>query len=61
MVAEKMLRITQTGSAIGCTERQRLTLRGLGLKGRGRSVVLKDSPAVRGMVRKVAHVVRVEE
>lgn len=60
MSAQKMIKVTFTGSAIGCTERQRQTLRGLGLKRRERSVMLKDSPAVRGMVRKVAHLVRVE-
>jgi large subunit ribosomal protein L30 len=36
-------------------------LRGLGLTRRLRSVIVKDSPAVRGMVRKVLHLVRVEE
>lgn len=61
MTAQRMIKITLTGSAIGCTERQRQTLRGLGLKRRGRPVMLKDSPAARGMVRKVAHLVCVEE
>jgi large subunit ribosomal protein L30 len=61
MVAEKTLKITLTGSAIGCTERQRETLRGLGLRRREHPAIVKDSPAVRGMVRKVAHLVRVEE
>jgi large subunit ribosomal protein L30 len=61
MTGQKMVKVTLAGSAIGCTERQRQTLRGLGLLRRHRSVILKDSPAVRGMVRKVAHLVRVEE
>jgi large subunit ribosomal protein L30 len=61
MVAEKTLKITLTGSAIGCTERQRQTLRGLGLRRRESSAIIKDSPEVRGMVRKVSHLVRVEE
>jgi large subunit ribosomal protein L30 len=41
--------------------RQRETLRGLGLTRIGRSRVLEDTPAVRGMVRKVQHLIRVEE
>ena len=61
MAGQKMIKVTLTGSAIGCTLRQRRTLLGLGLRRRERSVILKDSPAVRGMVRKVAHLVRVEE
>jgi ribosomal protein L30 len=56
-----MLKVTLIGSAIGGTRRQRETLRGLGLTRRSRSVILKDSAPVRGMVRKVAHLVRVEE
>jgi large subunit ribosomal protein L30 len=56
-----MIRITLAGSFAGCTERQRATLKGLGLTRRGRTVILKSSPAVLGMVRKVQHLVRVEE
>jgi large subunit ribosomal protein L30 len=48
------------GSAAGCTNRQRATLRGLGLTRRERQVILKDTPPVRGMIRKVLHLVRVE-
>ena len=59
-MAEQEIRITLTGSAIGCTERQRQTLLGLGLTRRQRTVVLKDSRPVQGMLRKVAHLVRVE-
>jgi large subunit ribosomal protein L30 len=60
-MADGMIRITLHGSHTGCTERQRATLRGLGLTRRGRSVLLRATPAVRGMVRKVEHLVRVEE
>jgi large subunit ribosomal protein L30 len=56
-----MLKVTLVGSPIGGTRQQRETLRGLGLTRRLRSVIVKDSPAVRGMVRKVLHLVRVEE
>jgi len=58
--SEKMIRITLEGSYAGCTERQRATLRGLGLTRRGRSVIVRDNPAMRGMIRKVEHIVRVE-
>jgi large subunit ribosomal protein L30 len=54
------LKVTQIRSGIGGTERQRLTLKGLGLTRMGRSVVLVDNLAVRGMIRKVAHLVEVE-
>lgn len=60
-MADGMIRITLTGSFIGANERQCATLRGLGLTRRGRSVIVRATPAVRGMVRKVGHLVRVEE
>jgi large subunit ribosomal protein L30 len=47
-------------SAIGRPETQRRTLEGLGLKKLNRRVVLEDTAEVRGMIRKVAHLVRVE-
>jgi len=56
-----MIRVTLMGSHAGCTKRQRETLRGLGLTRRGKSVILKNTPAVRGMIRKVEHLVKVEE
>jgi large subunit ribosomal protein L30 len=56
----KMIKVTLRRSPIGSTERQRATLRGLGLTRRGRSATLKDSPAVRGMLAKVGHLVTVE-
>jgi len=55
------IRIRQVRSAIGASERQRATLRGLGLRRREQVVELEDTPAVRGMIRKVAHLVAVEE
>jgi large subunit ribosomal protein L30 len=58
---EEMLRLTLVGSHSGCTERQRATLRGLGLTRRGRSVILRSTPALRGMIRKVGHLVKVED
>jgi large subunit ribosomal protein L30 len=53
--------VTLVGSHSGCTERQRATLRGLGLTRRGRSVILRSTPALRGMIRKVEHLVKVED
>ena len=55
------LRITQVRSTAGETERHRGTLRALGLKGIGQTTERDDSPQLAGMLRKVAHLVRVEE
>ena len=55
------LRITQTRSQIGQTQRHRGTLRALGLGRIGRSVERTDSPETLGMLRKVRHLVRIEE
>jgi large subunit ribosomal protein L30 len=55
------LRITQVRSAIGQTERHRGTLRALGLGKIGRSVERADSRETLGMLRKVRHLVKVEE
>jgi len=55
------LKITQTRSQIGQTERHRGTLRALGLGRIGRSVERTDSPETLGMLRKVRHLVNVEE
>lgn len=53
--------VTQTGSPIGRRGDQRATLVGLGLNKLGRSKTLEDTPSVRGMIRKVSHLVKVEE
>jgi large subunit ribosomal protein L30 len=58
--SKKTLKITQTGSPIRRTHDQRATLKGLGLGKMHKSVELEDSPEVRGMVRKVQHMVSVE-
>jgi large subunit ribosomal protein L30 len=55
------LRITQTRSQIGQSERHRGTLRALGLGKIGRSTEREDSPETLGMIRKVRHLVKVEE
>ena len=54
------IKITQTGSPIRRTPDQRQTLVGLGLNKMHRTVELEDSPEVRGMIRKVHHMVSVE-
>ena len=54
------IRITQTRSEIGETERHRGTLRALGLRKIGQSVEHEESPQVAGMLRLVAHLVKVE-
>jgi len=55
------VRITQTRSQIGQSRRHRGTLRALGLGRIGRSVEREDSPETLGMLRKVRHLVRVED
>ena len=55
------LRVTQVKSSIGGTSGQRNTLRSLGLKHVGDSVVKDDRPEFRGMVAAVAHLVTVSE
>ena len=55
------IRVTQTGSPIGRKPGQKETLVGLGLNKIRRTRELDDTPAIRGMIRKVAHLVKVEE
>jgi len=55
------LRITQTRSQIGQSQRHRGTLRALGLGRSGRSVEREESPETAGMLRKVRHLVKIEE
>lgn len=57
----KKLRITQVRSQIGQSQRHRGTLRALGLGRIGRSVERDESPDLAGMLRKVRHLVKVEE
>lgn len=57
--AKAMIVIEQVSSAIGRPAQQRGTLIGLGLNKIGRRSSIEDTPAVRGMIAKVAHLVRV--
>ena len=59
--AKGTVRVTQIGSPIGRRKDQRQTLIGLGLNKLHRSKDLPDNPAVRGMIDKVHHLVRIEE
>ena len=55
------LKVTLTRSGIGSTDKIRATLVGLGLTKREKTVIRKDTPEIRGMLRKVEHLVTVEE
>lgn len=61
MADKKTLRVRQTGSPIRRNETQRKTLVGLGLNKVGRERELEDTPAIRGMISKVGHLVEVIE
>ncbi len=54
------IKVTQTGSPIRRTADQRATLVGLGLNKMHKTRELEDTPAVRGMIRKVHHMVKIE-
>jgi large subunit ribosomal protein L30 len=54
------LKLTQVKSGVGRPETQRRTLEGLGLRGPRKTSILQDTPAIRGMIRKVSHLVVVE-
>jgi large subunit ribosomal protein L30 len=55
------LKITQVRSAIGREESQKRTIKTLGIKRLNGSVIHEDKPEIRGMVKKVVHLVKVEE
>ncbi len=60
-MAESRVKVRWVRSAIGFDRRQRATLRGLGLRRLQQTVELEDTPAVRGMIKKVSHLVAVED
>lgn len=53
--------VTQTGSTVGNGHKHQLVIKGLGLRGPGTSVEVENTPSFRGMIKKVMHLVRVEE
>ena len=55
------LKVTLKKSVIGSTESQQATVRGLGLRKIRSTSVLKNTPAIRGMIKKVMHLIEVEE
>ena len=55
------LKITQTKSTIACLKDQIATIKALGLHHIGQTVVKDDNPAIRGMIFRVRHMVKVEE
>ncbi len=59
--ATKTLRVTYTKSAIGYKKDQKATIAALGFRKLGQTTEHPDTPAVRGMIRKVMHLVTVEE
>jgi large subunit ribosomal protein L30 len=59
--AKKTVTVIQTGSPIGRRSDQEATLKGLGLNKMHRQRTLEDTPAVRGMINKVHHLVKVVE
>lgn len=61
MATKKTVKVTQIGSPIRRPQDQRATLIGLGLNKMHKTRELEDTPAVRGMIRKVRHMVKVEE
>ena len=58
---KKTITVVQTGSPLRRPQEQRATLIGLGLNKMQRRSTLEDTPAIRGMIRKVGHMVRVVE
>jgi large subunit ribosomal protein L30 len=61
MVDSKRIEVTQVRSGIGRQGKHRRTLEALGIKRHQQSVIHDDSPAIRGMIRQVSHLVSVRE
>ena len=59
-MADKKIKVTLVKSLIGTKQDHRATARGLGLRKLNSSAVLEDTPAVRGMIRKIAYLVKCE-
>lgn len=57
----KRLAITQVRSGIGRPQKHRRTLRALGIRRHQQTVIHEDTPAIRGMIAQISHLVRVEE
>lgn len=59
-MADKTIKVTLVKSLIGTKQDHRATVKGLGLKRLNHTVELQDTPAIRGMVTKVAYLVKLE-
>lgn len=60
-MAGKTITVTLKKSTITCTEKQKANVRGLGLRKTGTSRTLENTPAVRGMIKKVIHLLDIKE
>lgn len=60
-ITGKTIRVTLVRSPIGYTKDQKATVKALGLRRMHQTVEQKDNPAVRGMIQKVIHLVKIEE
>ena len=60
IIMTKKIKVTQIRSKIGAQKKQKACLRGLGLRKINNFSVLENTPAVRGMIRKVSHLVSIE-
>lgn len=54
------MKVTQVRSGIGRSQKQKLTIRALGIRKLNQTVIHKDTPQIRGMIEKVRHLVKVE-
>ncbi|MBQ7563045.1 MAG: 50S ribosomal protein L30 [Lachnospiraceae bacterium] len=60
-MADKRIKVTLVKSTIGAIPKHKATVEALGLRKLGRSNELPDNPAIRGMIKQVCHLVKVEE
>ncbi|HED31114.1 MAG TPA: 50S ribosomal protein L30 [Prosthecochloris aestuarii] len=60
-MSDKTIKITQVRSTIGCTKKQKATIKALGLGRPNYQVEKPDNPCTRGQIRVVQHIVRVDE
>ncbi|QCI19020.1 50S ribosomal protein L30 [Buchnera aphidicola] len=57
----KTIKITQIKSSIGRIPKHKKTLSGLGLRYIGHTIILQDTPSVRGMIKKVSYILKIQE
>ena len=60
-MADKMLKITLVNSTIGAVPKNKAVVESMGLRKIGSSVILPDNDATKGQIRKVSHLLKVEE